>query len=422
MEGLFKNTQNLIHDEGFIIRSKTDGSAFTRRRKLDFKSLIFSLMSFTRPGVQTELDRFFKSLSKGASFESVSKSAFTQSRRKLKPEAFIELNSEQLQYFLDNAPHQKNWKQNRVVAVDGSLLNLPHTEEVKKVFGGVKNQHEEVISARCSFAYDVCNELVLDAQIAPRRSCEKELAVNHLAQLNPQKDILVFDRGYPCQWLMGLLVQRGFKFCFRLSTAWKKAHQLMETSDDIDWTLIRSSDREWGKLKTYGLSRTLGGLRLLSIPLNHKEKEVLVTNLTDRSAYSVDDLKSLYHLRWGVEEGYKSFKKTLHIEHFTGKSPQAIRQDFHAKVFMLNMASMVRTQSVNPTLKKENYQASKTQTLAKVKDFLIDLFYGKSLKKKIKLIIELLRKRIEMIRPQRSYPRSCTSSRRRHKITNSKGI
>lgn len=384
------------------------------------------MIGFTRPGVQSELDRFFKALSKhSSSFDSISKSAFTQSRRKLKPEAFIELNHNQVEYFESHAPEQKRWKKNRVVAIDGSLLNLPHTDEVKNVFGSVKNQHEEVISARCSFAYDVGNELVLDAQIAPRRSCEKDLAVQHLHQLKPETDILVFDRGYPCQWLMGLLMKEGFKFCFRLSTAWKKAHQLMEESEDMDWTLVRGADREWGKLKDYGLSKTLDGLRLVAIQLDSGGKEVLVTNLKDRKNYTLEDLKALYNLRWRVEEGYKSFKKTLHIEHFTGKTPQAIQQDFHARVFMLNLGSMVRTQGIEKkksTRRKYEYQSSKTQVFAKVKDFLVEIFFGKMLIKWIKQMLKILSHRLEIIRPNRSFNRPKTSSRRRHKIINSKGI
>ncbi|MCR6639995.1 MAG: hypothetical protein NVV82_13675 [Sporocytophaga sp.] len=66
-------------------------------------------MSFTRPSVKTELDRFYKTLSKSSdSFESISKSAFTQARRKLKPEAFIELAQAQLSYFQDHAPNKKD--------------------------------------------------------------------------------------------------------------------------------------------------------------------------------------------------------------------------------------------------------------------------------------------------------------------------
>ena len=178
------------------------------------------MISFTRPSVQTELDRFYKSLSKSStSFESISKSAFTQSRKKLKPEAFIELTKNQLGYFKQNAPYQRSWKGKRVVAKDGSLLNLPHTYDIEEEFGGVNNQHEKIVSARCSFAYDVCNELVLDSKIAPRRSCEKDLAVDHLRSLNPSTDTLVFDRGYPSQWMFGLLMKEGFSFCFRISTA-----------------------------------------------------------------------------------------------------------------------------------------------------------------------------------------------------------
>ena len=135
-------------------------------------------------------------------------------------------------YVKENAPYQKDWKGKRIVAIDGSLLNLPHTEDIENEFGGVTNQHEKVVSARCSFAYDVCNELVLDAQIAPRRSCEKDLAIIHLPSLNSSTDILVFDRGYPSQWLKGLLMKENFKFCFRLSTAWKNASAQLEGEEN----------------------------------------------------------------------------------------------------------------------------------------------------------------------------------------------
>ena len=334
----------------------------------------------------------------------------------------------QLEYFQSNAPAKSKWKEKRVVAIDGSLLNLPHTDEVKKEFGSVSNQYEPVVSARCSFAYDVKNELILDALIAPRKSCEKDLAVQHLEKLNPDTDLLVFDRGYPSQWFMGLLQKKGFHFCFRLSTSWKQAYDYVdESEDDKDWTFTRSSNREWGKLKTYGLSKEIKGLRLVSVLLSSGEREILVTNLVNRQKYSFDDIKALYNLRWGVEEGYKSFKKVLHIEHFSGRTAQAIYQDFHARTFMLNMASMIRTQGAHilqPSLSKtkHRYAISKTQAIAKTKDFLFDIFYGKKLKSIVHQMLKLLNIRREIVRPDRSFIRPKTSSRRRHKIINLKGI
>lgn len=385
------------------------------------------MIGFTRPSVQAELDRFYKSLSTSStSFESISKSAFTQARKKLDPSAFIELSHNQLVYFEQNALHQKRWKENRIVAVDGSLLNLPHCGDVEKEFGSVTNQHDKVVSARCSFAFDVCNQLVLDSKIAPRRSCEKDLAAEHLASLNPETDILILDRGYPCQWLMGLLSQKRFRFCFRLSTSWKEAHRILDRADDADWTMVKDARREWGKLRKYGLTKTLEGLRLVSLILPSGEREVLVTNL-DRKNYQLEDLKELYHLRWGVEECYKSFKKTLHIEHFSGRTARSIMQDFYARVLMLNMASMVRSQGVEigPAKTSENLyrqQSNKTQVVAKIKDFLIDIFYSNKIKKMINQLLKILLKRKEIIRPNRSFDRPNTASRRRSKIINNKGI
>ena len=386
-------------------------------------------MSFTRPSVQTELDRFFKAISKSPdSFQSISKSAFTQARKKLKPEAFVELTKLNLAYFDQNAPFKKDWKQKRVVAIDGSLLNLPASDELKDDFGFITNQYEEIISARCSFAYDVCNELVLDAQLARRDSCEKDLALKHLEGLNPRTDILVLDRGYPCHWLIGLVMKRGYKFCIRLSTAWKDAVVLANSNEkDIDWTLKRRSNKDLGKIKEYDIPMQLAGLRLVCIDLPSGEKEVLATNLTNREEFTFDDLKRLYHMRWAVEEGYKSFKKVLHIEYFTGRTTNAIQQDFHAKVFMLNLASMIRTQGVK--IKKQakkktchKQQVNKTQAIAKTKDFFIDILYSSAIKPLIMKLLSILSKRTEVIRPDRSFPRKDVSRSRRHKNLNSKGI
>ena len=385
-------------------------------------------MGFTRPSVQTELDRFYKSLSRSPiAFESVSKSAFTQSRKKLKPEVFIELANEHMDYFYTKSPYQKLWKSKRVVAIDGSLLNLPHTDEIEEEFGSILNQYEKLISARCSFAYDVCNELVIDSEIAQRRSCEKELAVKHLQALNAESDILVFDRGYPCQWLAGLLMQRGFQFCFRLSTGWKKATDLMnEGHNDVDWVMRHNTHKLCDNMKLYNIPKQLNGLRLVAIDLPSGEKEILLTNLTDREQFNIQDIRELYGMRWGVEESYKSFKKTLHVEHFSGKSPQSVKQDFNARVLMLNISTMIRTQGVDKDNiapnNKHPKQGNKTQVMAKMKDFLIDIFYSNRIPRLVKQMLKILQSRLEIIRPNRSFERSSSSARRRAKIINYKGI
>lgn len=386
-------------------------------------------MCFTRPSVQTELDRFFKAISSSPyNIQTISKSAFSQARKKLKPDSFIELNNTIISYFIKNAPFQKNWKGKRVVAIDGSSLNLPNHNELKEDFGFTSNQYDEIIRAKCSFAYDVCNELVLDAQIDKIKTGEEDLAVRHLKNLNSQTDILVFDRGYPGHWLIGFLMKQGYKFCFRLSKSWIDAADLIKSGkSDIDWVMKWRSNRNVRHLKKDNIPLKINGLRLVCVELTSGEKEVLATNLTDRKEYSIDDLKVLYHMRWSVEESYKLLKKVLHMEHFTGNTTFAIKQDFFAKVFMMNLSSLVRTQGARTKQKdkkelKHKNQINKTQAIAKTKDFLINIFYSHDIRTWVDNLILLISNKTEIIRRGRSFPRYDSTIRRRHKTLNYKGI
>jgi hypothetical protein len=56
-----------------------------------------------------------------------------------------------------------------------------------------------------------------------------------------------------------------------------------------------------------GLPETPIQLRLIRVELDH-EVEVLITNLMDADQYPAHIFKSLYHLRWGIEENYKRLK------------------------------------------------------------------------------------------------------------------
>jgi hypothetical protein len=425
MEGLFLHILKTIENEEFVHRHKTSQEAFTRDRKFSSKDLIINLISFNRAGVQVELDRFFKNKSSRLnSTVNITKSAFTQARRKIQPTLFGELNQLILDFYQSHSRRTSNWKSHRVVSIDGSLLNLPHSKDIENEFGGVPNQYENLISARCSLAYDVCNELVLDAIIDKRKSCEKEIATRHLNALNPETDVLVFDRGYPSQMLVGLLMEKGFKFCFRLSTNWKEAYkQIEQRGNDIQWTMTCRSYKGSSKLKKLKLPLQIDNLRLVSLVLPSGEKEVLLTNMIDRNQYHLEDLKHLYNLRWGVEEGYKTIKKVLNIEHFSGKTPLSVRQDFHARIIMMNISSMIRRQCFDNEKKTQHeVQVNKTQAIAKMKDFIVDLFYMGNVKKYLNQMLQILKDRIDIIRPFRSFERRDASSRRRHKMIVYKGI
>lgn len=84
--------------------------------------------------------------------------------------------------------------------------------------------------------------------------------------------------------------------------------------------------------------------RLARVPLPGGGEEILAASLLDADAHPAGNLGELYHARctlWGIngiEEAFKALKHRLIIEQFSGESPEAIRQDFNAKVFTANLA------------------------------------------------------------------------------------
>jgi hypothetical protein len=93
-------------------------------------------------------------------------------------------------------------------------------------------------------------------------------------------------------------------------------------------------------IREQGLPMSLS-VRFVRVRLSTGEYEVLVTSLRDESAYPNDDFLELYHLRWGVETFYGLLKSRLELENFTGTGAEAVKQDFHATVYLSGLESLL---------------------------------------------------------------------------------
>jgi hypothetical protein len=81
-------------------------------------------------------------------------------------------------------------------------------------------------------------------------------------------------------------------------------------------------------------------VRLISLRLPTGELEVLAPSLLDEAAYPSQAFGPLYALRWGIETFYGLLKGRLGLEHFSGESLEAVRQDFFSCVFLSNVESV----------------------------------------------------------------------------------
>jgi hypothetical protein len=93
------------------------------------------LLRGMKSSLQRELDSFFKIvLSADYNIRTLAKGAFSQSRSKLKSEAFKEINDVACSGFYSSAPYQR-WHGHRLLSVDGSRLHLPNHPSIKEEFG-----------------------------------------------------------------------------------------------------------------------------------------------------------------------------------------------------------------------------------------------------------------------------------------------
>ena len=80
-------------------------------------------------------------------------------------------------------------------------------------------------------------------------------------------------------------------------------------------------------------------MRFVSLRLPTGELEVLVTSLLVETVYSTAAFLELYHYRWGQETYYGHWQGRLDLEHGSGATETAIRQDLGAAVLVANLVS-----------------------------------------------------------------------------------
>ncbi|MBI4016698.1 MAG: IS4 family transposase [Candidatus Aenigmarchaeota archaeon] len=413
---------NKLKSRDFMERSRVGENDFTRNRKMPFCSLIYFMLNSIKQTLQKELTNFMSAFTK---HDNITKSAFCQHRLKLKPEAFIELNNMLIdEFYTDNIIEK--WKKYRLLCIDGSTLELPKSQEIIADFG-VNSEVDMTPMAKISTLFDLLNEQILDATIAPSRTSEYDLAINHLDKLQ-QGDLLILDRGYGARWLFYLLTRKKADFVIRLQH---------ERGDDIDdfgnseetskiievKELPKKSDQ---RLKNMKIDFQPFKFRLVKVTLETGEVEALATSLLDEQEYPVEIFKELYNKRWGVETNYSHLKNHIEIGNFTGYSTQVIKQDFHANAFIANIQRLIIRDAqleLNSKTKhrKHEYKINRNLSLGYMKDKVVGLltsnnpcYYDE--------LVKLFQIEPVPIRKNRKYPREKHKQQRKYYINQKRAL
>src|SRR6056297_1458893 len=102
--------------------------------------------------------------------------------------------------------------------MEGSEVLLPSNKETINEYGDYANNRtkKNVVLARFSKAYDVLNNIAIDAYLTKRTNGEQMLAEKHLEYLG-KGDLLLLDRGYPSYYLFKRILQNESDFCARVT-------------------------------------------------------------------------------------------------------------------------------------------------------------------------------------------------------------
>lgn len=334
---------------------------FTRKRKLDFETLLLLLLGMGGGSLQSELLEYT-----GYAATTASTSAFIQQRAKLLPIALEYV----LRQFTLPAPQTKRFAGYRLLAVDGSdLRTLTNPEEPDNFF--VSNPDSKGYNLlHLNALYDICNGLYVDALLQSRRSVHEHQALNSMVDRSPIADnvIILADRGYESYNNFAHIQRKGWKYLFRVKDISGNGilsslamPDIPEFDVDVHRILTRKQTNE--VKQNPSLYRFLPSnstfdfldlhdhpfypmdVRVVRFKITQNTYEAIVTNL-DRDAFPPKKLKHLYNLRWGIETAFRSLKYAVGLLAFHSKKAAFITQEVFAALIMYNFCQMIASSAV----------------------------------------------------------------------------
>jgi hypothetical protein len=367
---------------------------------MGFVDTIICSLNFFKKNLLSEVENYLENVKEIK--KPMTRQAYSKNKANILPAAYTILNDVLVNDVYSKQEYFDKFEDYRLLAVDGSVVSLHNSPEMRKEFHYVSNQSSKYARAQASCIYDVENHVILHSILDKYTTPERSMAIEHLNKLETlgfRNDLILFDRGYPSTNLMGELINKNVHFLMRVAKNF--LIQVNEFTEEDGIVKFKYNDK-------------FIELRVLNVILETGEVEKLITNILDKR-FSANDFKGLYFKRWGIETRLKFLKSILEIEKFVGETPLGVYQDFYATIYLSNLCEMVKAcsdeiieqENQEKTLKFE-YKTNQSRLIEKLKNNLSKLILEDDLTKKQLLFDKILKqitKNSVAIQPGRSYPR-----------------
>jgi hypothetical protein len=197
----------------------------------------------------------------------------------------------------------------RIMAIDGTLMDVPDSEENARVFGYPGSRpgtQAGFPKARLVKLVEAGTHLIVDALICPYKTGERVRARKLLRSVEKGM-LLMWDRGLHSYVMVKETLARGADFLGRMPKNVKfPMDKVLEDGSYLSWINPDGKSRKKGAAKIR--------VRVIEYTIdNDKEATIyrLITSLTDIVAFPAELLAMEYHRRWEVESTIDELKVHL---------------------------------------------------------------------------------------------------------------
>ena len=351
--GLF---QEILLSSTLLAYARKESGYFTQSRKIHLHELLLFLIFRHCNTLNEEISSFFSEINRVR----CSRQAMFKAMAKINPEVFrVFIWQFSARFYTCKQIVVRIMDGYIVIAIDGTHIDLPFTDELVNEFGGTLNKfitkREDIRKpqARVSMLYDVLNHILLDAWIQPYDISEIKMLFEHLEKaqriLRNRKVIILADRYYGSVELYLYCKLHGYAYLVR----GKKGHYADEVATvQEDGTIKLMLDAAWIKrmhrpeLQDYAKKLRVLELRTLKSFYTYIDpntnRRVIINGLyfasPELNHLSRDQIIALYHSkRWRIEIGYLRLKDHLEAENFNSRKSENIKCAIYAKLLCLNL-------------------------------------------------------------------------------------
>lgn len=336
-----------------------NGPAFSRKRKLPLDTMLHFLIAAEGGSLAKELHR--------ASIDATP-AAISQRRAEIPPDTFRAV----FQRFNTASTDSETFHGYKILAVDGSTVNIPFNPDADSFLRVDTHPKGGYNALHISPLFDVMNKTFVDLRVQPEsRMDEIGALIDMIKEHNFQeKTLFLADRGYESYNLLAHLLEKpDVSFAVRVKQhhgALREVARLpmLDLDCDISFTLTTTqtnADKENRHIYLQVPKKSKAGsktrqarwdfpspypmrLRIVRFLLPSGDFETIATDLP--RDFTPDDIKELYHLRWGIETAFRNAKYAIGLTNLHGRCDAFCEQEVYAALIAFNFVSRISRAAV----------------------------------------------------------------------------